>query len=107
MTYRDDRDAKIARLEAENADLRTRNEVQSREIDDLMTRLKLKHDPDEQIRHAEATHTLYVAEALARGRRLGADTSSRTLRVILLLLAIGATIPGTVVLALMREWLLQ
>lgn len=107
MTYRDERDAKIARLEAENADLRTRNDVQAREIDDLMTRLKLKHDPDEQVRRATASHELYVAEALARGRRLGADTSSLTLRVILLLLAIGATIPGTVVLALVREWLLR
>lgn len=94
MTYRDERDAKIARLEAENADLRARNEVQSREIDDLMTRLKLKHDPDERIRHVEATHTLYVAEALARGRRLGADRGSRVAYVITVLLILWATFAG-------------
>jgi hypothetical protein len=103
MTYRDDRDARIARLEAENADLRTRNEVQSKEIDDLMARLKLKHDPDEQARHvALAAHELYVTEALARGRRLGADTVGGAIRLIMLLLLLSTTVPGVILTWLLR-----
>lgn len=84
MTYRDERDAKIAQLEAENLALRTQNEVQAREISDLIEKLKAAKEPPEP-----EAQIAYLAHALQEGQRVNFEKTIALHRAQLRAVSIG------------------